>query len=209
MLAAGAAGVENVLAIIVRLQIDFHVLRLGHDGHGGGRGVDAALGLGFRHALHAVAAALELQLAEDALAFEAQDDLLEAAQLGRRHVEHLDLPAVVLGVVLVHFVQIAGKQGRFFAAGAGADFQHAAGAVGVLAADGHVQQIVPERFALVLEPRQLGCGQFAQIGDPAPSAISIASRIWLLSSLNRRYFVASLASEPCSRATAVSRAGLA
>ena len=42
------------------------------------------------------------------------------------HVEDFDLPAVVLGVVLVHFVEVAGEQGRLLAAGAGADFQDAA-----------------------------------------------------------------------------------
>ena len=137
VLPAGTAGVKDVLAIIVGLEVDFHVLGLGHDGHGGGGGVDAALGLGLGHALHAMAAAFELQLAIDAFAFEAEDDFLEPAQFGGAHVEDFDLPAAVLGVVLVHFVEIAGEQGRLLAAGAGADFQDAAGAVGVLAADGH------------------------------------------------------------------------
>ena len=36
----------------------------------------------------------------------------------------------------------------------------------------------------------------------------MASRIWSLSFLKWRYFVASLASEPCSRATADSRGGI-
>ena len=67
VLAAGAAGAENVLAIVVGLEVDFDVFGLGHHGHGGGRGVDAALGLGLGHALHAVAAAFVLQLAIDAL----------------------------------------------------------------------------------------------------------------------------------------------
>ena len=164
VLAAGPAGVEDVLAVVVGLEFDFHVLRLGHHGHGGGGGVDAALGLGFGDALDAVAAALELELAEGPFPFQAQDDLLEPAQLGRRHVEDLDLPAVVLGVVLVHFVEVAGEQGRLLAAGAGADFQDAAGAVGVLAADGHVQQVVPERFPLGLQLGQLPFGQLAQLG---------------------------------------------
>ncbi len=84
----------------------------------------------------------------DAFPFEAEDDFLEAAQLGRVHVEDLDLPAAVLGVVLVHVVEVAGEQGRFLAAGAGADLHHAAAAIGVLAADGQVQKLVPEPFAL-------------------------------------------------------------
>ena len=84
------------------------------------------LGLGFGHALHAMAAAFELQLAVGPFALDAQNDLLESAQLGRRHVEHFDLPALVLGVVLVHLVEVAGEQGGLLAAGAGANFQDAA-----------------------------------------------------------------------------------
>ncbi len=71
VLAAGAAGAEGVVAVVVGLEIDFDVLRLGQHGHGGGRGVDAALGFGLGHALHAMAAAFVLQLAVDALAFDA------------------------------------------------------------------------------------------------------------------------------------------
>jgi hypothetical protein len=48
---------------------------LGHHRHGAGRGVDAALGFGHRHALHAVAAGLELELRIGAVAFDARDDL--------------------------------------------------------------------------------------------------------------------------------------
>ena len=48
VLAAGAAGAENVLAIIVRLDVDFDVFGLGQHGDGGGGGVDAALGFGLR-----------------------------------------------------------------------------------------------------------------------------------------------------------------
>ena len=64
VLPAGTAGVENVLAIVVGLQVDLNVFRLGHHRHGGGGGVDAALGLGFGHALDAMSAALELELAD-------------------------------------------------------------------------------------------------------------------------------------------------
>ena len=44
-----------------------------------GRGVDAALGFGFRHPLHAVGAGLELQPRIGALADDARDDFLVAA----------------------------------------------------------------------------------------------------------------------------------
>ena len=126
--------------------------------------MDAALGLGFGDALDAMAAALELQLAEGPFALDAQDDFLEPAQFGRRHFEDLDLPTVVLGIALVHSIEVAGEQRRLLATGAGADFEDATRAVGVLAADGHVEQFVPERFALGLERDKLGLGQFAHVG---------------------------------------------
>ena len=47
---------------------DVDLLGLGQDGDGGGRGVDPALGLGLGHALDAVAAALELEVAKRPLA---------------------------------------------------------------------------------------------------------------------------------------------
>ena len=70
VLAAGAAGAERIEAIVVRLEVDFDLFRLGQHGDGGGGGVDAALVLGLGNALHAVAAAFVLQLAEAAFAFD-------------------------------------------------------------------------------------------------------------------------------------------
>ena len=49
----------------------------------------------------------------------------------------------------------------------------------------------------------------SRISASSPSIISCASAIWSLSCLKRRYFLASLASEPCSRAAAATRAGFA
>ena len=91
--------------------------------HGAGRGVDAALRFGGRHALHAVAAGLELELRIGALADDARDDFLVAAHLARAFRHDLDLPALALGVARVHAEQVAGEQRRFVAAGAGADFE--------------------------------------------------------------------------------------
>ena len=67
------------------------------------------------------------------------------------------------GVMLVHFVHVASKQGRFVAAGAGADFDYATSAIRVLAADGHVEQFVPNLLALFAERRQFGFGQLAEV----------------------------------------------
>ena len=163
VLAAGPARAKRVLAKVLRLQIDFHVLRLGQHGHGGRRGVDAALGFRLGHALHAMSAAFVLQLAIHSFAFQAQDDFLEAAQFRGAEVQHLDLPSLAFGVPLVHFIQIAGKQRRFVAAGAGANLHHEPIALGVLAADGHAQNLVPQRLALLPQSGQLGLGHFAHL----------------------------------------------
>src|SRR6185503_14296659 len=64
---------------------------------------------------------LEAQRAPGALALDREDDLLEAADLARRELQVLDLPALVLGVAPVDPVQVGGEQRRFVAADAGAD----------------------------------------------------------------------------------------
>jgi hypothetical protein len=85
--------------------------------------VDAALGFGFRHALHAVAAGLELQPRIGAVAGQPADDFAVAAELGFAGRQNLDLPALALGVARIHAEEVAGEQRRLVAAGAGADFE--------------------------------------------------------------------------------------
>ena len=67
VLAAGAAGAEGVDAQLGRVERDLlGLVGLGQHRDRAGAGVDAALGLGRRHALHAVAAGFELELRVDA-----------------------------------------------------------------------------------------------------------------------------------------------
>ena len=108
--------------------------------HAGGRGVDAALRLGDRHALHAVHAALVLQPGPRRprraracpCAFTATVDVLVAAEVGLGGVEDLGPPAAPLGVAQVHPQQVAGEQRRLLAALAGLDLEdHVAVVVGV------------------------------------------------------------------------------
>ncbi len=61
VLPARAAGVEDVHAQVVRLDVHVHFVRFRQHGDRGRGGVYAALGLGYGHALHAVDAALVLQ----------------------------------------------------------------------------------------------------------------------------------------------------
>jgi hypothetical protein len=111
--------------------------------------VDAALGLGGRHALHAVAARLELQLAVAAVADHADHHFLEAADFARAFAHQLAAPALALGVARVHAQQVAGEQGRLVAAGAGPDFQERVA---------HVIRVLGQQQLLqfVFQPGQLG-----------------------------------------------------
>ena len=61
MLTARTGGAEGVNAQVLHIQRKVHLLCLRHYRHGGGGGVDAALGLGLRHPLHPVHPALILE----------------------------------------------------------------------------------------------------------------------------------------------------
>src|SRR5262249_43084962 len=122
VLAARAASPHPLPFNILVLDFNLHVVRFGQHGHGGGRGVDAALLLGLGNALHAVAAALIPQVGEHIVAGDAEDLFLEAAVLAGAEGDVLDLPALVASVVGVHVVEVAGEQRRLVAAGAGTDF---------------------------------------------------------------------------------------
>ena len=122
--------------------------------------MDAPLGLGLRHPLHAMGAALELEDRVGALALDGEGHLLEAAHLGRRLREHLGGESALLGVAGQHLVEVAGKQRRLVAPGAGADLdQHVLVVVGV--ALDHRQ---PDLLFELLEPRGRLVDHLAQFG---------------------------------------------
>ena len=81
VLAAGAAGTTHFNAEVLRADFYVHFLRFRHDGHGGGRGVDASLRFRGGNALHAVHAAFILQETEYFFPGNAADDFLEAAHV--------------------------------------------------------------------------------------------------------------------------------
>jgi len=56
--------------------MSFDLVELGQDRDRAGRGMDASLCLGRRHALHAMGAGLELEPRIGAAAYDAADDLL-------------------------------------------------------------------------------------------------------------------------------------
>ena len=57
-LAAVAGGAHHVDAAVVQIDLDIYFLCLRHHCYGGGGGVDPSAGLGLRHTLHPVHAAL-------------------------------------------------------------------------------------------------------------------------------------------------------
>ncbi len=123
-LAAGAGGAEGVDADILGFDLDFDFVGFGQHGDGDGRGVNAALLLGRRHALHAVHAALVLQPAVDLVAADQGDDFLQAAHRRFADRSHFHLPALRFRIARVHAEDLGGEQSGFVAAGAGADFEH-------------------------------------------------------------------------------------
>ena len=101
------------------------------------------------HPLDAMDAGFELQPREHALAGDVGDDFLVAAGVALALRQHLDLPAVKLGVALVHAEQVAGEQRRLVAAGAGPDFDDRALLVGRVLG----QEQEPDLLGQVLDPR--------------------------------------------------------
>ena len=125
------------------------------------------LRLGRRHALHAVHAALVLQLAVGAAPFDRRDDFLDAADiaLARRH--HLDAPALHLGELPVHAEELVGEQRGFLAAGAGANLQHdVLLIVGILRNEQNLD-FGQQRVAPLFEAAQLFLGELAHVGVAA------------------------------------------
>ncbi len=112
----GPERAEHVDADVVGVELDFaDLLDLGEHEHAGRGGVDAALRLGCGHALHAVHAALVLEVSPHAVfglhragGLDGHGDVLVAAHVGVVGLEHLGLPPLVLGVLEVHAA--AGRQ---------------------------------------------------------------------------------------------------
>ena len=101
-LPAGAGRAERIDADILGLDLDFHFVGFRQHRDRDRGGVHAALLLGHRHALHAVHAALVLQLAVDLVAADQRDDFLEAADARLAAGRDFHLPALRLGVARVH-----------------------------------------------------------------------------------------------------------
>ena len=158
-LAAGTARPEHVDAQILVVDLDVDVLGLGQHRHGGGGGMDAALRLGLRHALHPMHAGFELEPREHALAGDVGDDLLVAAGRGFARRKDVDLPAMLVGVALIHAEEIAGEERRLLAAGAGAHLEDRALLVGGILGQQLHLELVLELLDLLVEGTDLFFGE--------------------------------------------------
>src|SRR5689334_17163797 len=86
--------------------------------------MDAAAAFGDRNALHAVDPALELETGKDTGAADRSDRLLVAAKLGSARGDELELPALDVGVALVHAKEIAREERRLVPACPSANLEH-------------------------------------------------------------------------------------
>ena len=134
--------------------------------------MDAPLGLGRRHALHAMDAALELQPREHAPARDLGDDLLVAAGRPLARRQDLDLPAPALGIFGVHAEKIAGEQRRLVAARAGAHLEDRAALVGCVLRQKRDADRLRHRFGFGFGGAQFIARHGAHLRrpDPAPAA---------------------------------------
>ena len=132
-LAAGPGRAIDVDAQILVVDLDVDILGLGQNRDRRRRSVDASAAFGHRHALDAMDAAFELQAGEDAGTADRCDGFLVAADLGGAGGDQLELPALGLGIALIHAQQVAGEQSGLIAAGAGANLEHRGSVVGGVA----------------------------------------------------------------------------
>ena len=112
--AHGGVGFVDVLAactgsaIGIDAQIglaDFNrvpLIRFRHHRHRTGRRVDAPLGLGFRHTLHAVCTGFEFQFGIHLFTGHTRNDFFIAAVLARIFADNLYTPALFFGVAGIH-----------------------------------------------------------------------------------------------------------
>src|SRR5216683_2262690 len=124
VLAAGARGAVGVDSKIRGIQYDVtDCARLGQHRYRASRRVNAALGLGSRDSLDAMAAGFEFEPGVRALPDDAGDDLLVAADVSRGFGYHLHLPTLALRVARIHAEQVTCEERRFVSSGSGTDLE--------------------------------------------------------------------------------------
>jgi hypothetical protein len=85
--------------------------------------MDASLRFGRRYSLHAMGSRFEFERGVCAATDDPADDLLVAAVFARAFAQNLDFPALGFCEARIHAEQIAGENGGFVSAGAGAHLE--------------------------------------------------------------------------------------
>ena len=84
-----------------------------------------------------------------------------------RGIQHLDTPALFLRELAVHAEQFIGEQRRFFAAGAGANFEHDVLLIVRILRDQQLPNRGQQHVAPLFEPAQFLDGELAHVGVAA------------------------------------------
>ena len=160
------------------VDLDVHLLGLRQHRHGHRRGVDPPVRLGHRHPLHPVDAALELQLPVDVRARDQEDHLLESAPFGRAAAHGLHLPALGVGVLLVHPRKLGRKERRLLPSRSGPNLHHRVarigGSGGIIARSTASRRAARRRSSAGISAPRARAGRIA--GGPASAAASATSR---------------------------------
>ena len=120
-LSAVSGCTHNVDTDIFFINMDIHVLRLWHYGHGNGRGMDTSAGLCLRHSLYPVYAGLVFHHGISSLPVDHEGHVLHAADTDLLTFYQFHLPVLALCIVKIHTIDLCGEQGSFISAGACTD----------------------------------------------------------------------------------------
>ena len=147
--------------------VDVHidVFRLGEGRDGGGRCVDPALGLGRGHPFDGVDAGLEAEFDKDALAFDRDDRVTDAAHAGVCGQVHLvEGPALLGGVLAVHVEEVSAPEPGLVAPRAGAEFEDDRAVLAVVGGDERGLDVLGELAGLAENPGQFILREFRKLG---------------------------------------------
>ncbi len=191
-LPAGPGGTKRVDADILGIDLDLHFVGFRQHRHGDRRGVDAALLLGFRNALHAVDAALIFQRLYTLLPLTRAMTSFNPAH--RRFADRRDFhaPALRFRVAAIHAEDLGRKQRGFIAARAGADFEHDVLFVEGILGEQQNLQLLFDPGQLRLQALHLVGGHLAQLGvgvfEHGPRIVQIAFDVLILAVLRYDLF---------------------
>ena len=110
MLAPGTRRAVHVDIEVVLVDGDFYFIDLSEHGNGGRGGVDSALALGDRHALHSMRPAFEVQPFPRIVSSDHDDRGIDATECTMTYRELLHSPSSPLGIGAIHSQQISGEQ---------------------------------------------------------------------------------------------------